>query len=161
MMDSLGISAEAIPVRSNSVAVIQATTYMCKLFYGVSQELFIWIKDLFIIGHEVSRKKIILKSVLAGTVLQESGLEILILLPTMTKLQSSLSIRHICSLEEFHCTALMVAYKTGFMTLCSTSTGKLIHWFMAWDWKESKLALSVIQHLTVKCCWCKCILNLV
>lgn len=57
MMDSLGIPAEAIPVRSNSVAVIQATTYMCKLFYGVSQELFIWIKDLFLIGHEVSRKK--------------------------------------------------------------------------------------------------------
>lgn len=160
-MDSLGTPVEVIPIGSNSVALIQeSTSYLCN---WLSQELFMWIKELFIIDHEVPRKKPkSCNSVLAGTVLQELGLGLLTLLSTMLKFQSSLFVWWICSLQEFHCTALMAGYKTGFMTLFSTSTGKLIHWFMAWNWKESKLGLSVIQHLTVKCCcWCKCILNLV
>lgn len=109
-------------------------------------------------------KKKSYNSILASTVLQELGLGLLILLSTMPmpKCQSSLSVWWICSLQEFHCTPLMAGHKTGFKMLFSTSSGKLIHWFMAWNWRESKLALSVIQHLTVKCCcWCKCILNLV
>lgn len=163
-MNTSETTAEVIPIGCNSVALIQASTYLCKLSYWVSQDIFTWIKELFIIHHEVFRKKKLYDSILASTVLQELGLGLLILLSTMPmpKYQSTLSVWWICSLQEFQCTPLMAGYKTGFMTLFSTSTGKLIHWFMAWNWRESKLALSVIQNLTVKrCCWCKCILNLV
>lgn len=52
MVDSLAISAEVITEGSNSVAVFSS-----KLFYWVSQELLTWIKDSFIIGHEVFWKK--------------------------------------------------------------------------------------------------------
>lgn len=162
-MNAIETPAEVIPIGCNSVAFIQASIYLCKLFYWASQELFTWIKELFIIYHEVFWKKKSSNSILASIVFQELGLGLFLLstIP-MPKYQSSLSVWWICSLQEFHCILLMAGYKTGFMMLFSTSIGILIHWFIAWNWRESKLALSVIQHVTVKrCSWCKCILNLV
>ena len=159
-MDSLGTSAEVIPIGSNS-ATQASTSYLCKIFYWVSQELFTSIREVFVLDYEVSQKNQNHTSQYWQVWFFRNwdwdfsfcfyNVQI-----------SEQFVWWIFSLQEFHCTPLMAGYKTGFMTLLSISTGKLIHWFMAWNWRESKLAVSGIQHLTVKCCcWCKCILNLV